>query len=153
LIAKNDVVKILWKYTLAPHAHSKSPFSCNFLPTDDTVTTDKNRIIRWLFYAERACHMQIRKETIAFLVLTFALLFLYMRHRNNLIQLSYRKQKAENTLTQLTREKEEASNQFLAAQQNNTLRDRAEKELGLTQTSVSQISRLASTQTPQGEAS
>jgi len=97
--------------------------------------------------------MQIRKETIAFLVLTFTLLFLYMRHRNNLIQLSYRKQKAENTLTQLSREKEEVSNQFLAAQQNNTLRDRAEKELGLTQTSVSQISRLTPPKTSQGEAS
>lgn len=86
--------------------------------------------------------MRIRKETIAFLVLTIALLFFYMRHRNNLIQLSYRKQKAEHTLTQLAREKEDISGKLFASQQNSAIRERAEKEQGLTSTTVDQISQL-----------
>ncbi|HBL98091.1 TPA: hypothetical protein DDZ86_00410 [Candidatus Dependentiae bacterium] len=90
--------------------------------------------------------MKYRWEITAVLVLTLLLVFLYIQHRNSLIHLSYRKQKDENELAKLGREKEKAANAFLEAQRHDSIKIRAQKELGMQATAVKQMRTL----TPRG---
>ncbi len=91
--------------------------------------------------------MRYRWEITAVLIMTLVLIFLYIQHRNYLIHLSYRKQKGENELVKLIREKEKVANDFLEAQRHESIKERAQKELGMKITAVKQMRALTMPQT------
>ncbi len=81
-----------------------------------------------------------------FIVVFFAtqlfLVFFYISHQAQLIKLSYQKQKTEKKLEALLAEKEKIKNDLLIAQNKNSIKKFAQKNLGFETVKLNQIKSL-----------
>lgn len=74
---------------------------------------------------------------------TVILIFLYIKHQNQLIDLSYQTQKAERALVQLQEKKQLVEQELLQLKNHDAIKKRAVEELGMEPTKTTQIRYLA----------